>query len=369
MSVTIRPIHSEEIGSLQKFIHEHWKPDHAFVRSTELLRWQHAENPFKAGSPYAEDELTFLGAFDAGALIAVLGEIPLSFTRFGRTVPGTWLALWKNREESRHASAGIQLLQRILSGPAVFVGGIGMHERVRRIYQLFRFRIGEDLPLFAVLNPGVESRLVVRKPGYTPGRAVRLHPRPSAAESHDPPADRVPPAPAAWESFWSRQRTEFFGVDRTAAYMRWRYLDHPHYRYEWLSIDDARGDLGAVAITRSEEAEGERILHVVEFLGEGEPCERLARALCASMRETRASFLGFRCARTRSFDAWRDVGGGVYERGDPDFEIPSLFQPVVPEYRPLVWCYRFGAGAEAVDETDFYVTRSDGDQDRPSRID
>ena len=369
MSVTIRPIRNEEIGALQSFVHEYWKPDHAFVRSAELLRWQHGENPFKAKSPYAEDELTFLGAFDAGTLVAVLGEIPLSFTRFGQSVPGTWLALWKNREEGRHASAGIQLLQRVLSGPAVFVGGIGMNERVRRVYQLFRFHIGEDLPLYTVLNPDVESRLVVRKPDFSPGRAARLHPRPASAADRDGPADREPPDSEAWERFWSRQRGAFFGVDRTAAYMRWRYLDHPHYRYEWLSVADAGGRLGAAAVTRSQEVAGERILLVLEFLGEREPGERLARALCDRMREIGASLLAFRCARARSFDAWRDVGGGVYEAGDPDFEIPSLFQPVVPEYRPLVWCYRFGAGAEVVDEADFYVTRSDGDQDRPSRID
>jgi len=86
------------------------------------------------------------------------------------------------------------------------------------------------------------------------------------------------------------------------------------------------------------------------------------------MRARAASFLSFRCARPASFEPWRQVGGGLYGRDDAAYEIPSLFQPVVPRYRPLVWGYRLGRGVERVAPSDCYVTRSDGDQDRPSRI-
>jgi hypothetical protein len=106
----------------------------------------------------------------------------------------------------------------------------------------------------------------------------------------------------------------------------------------------------------------------VEFLGAGGAAAGLALALCDAMRERSASFLGFRCARVACFDAWRGAGGGAYGAGDPDYEIPSLFQPVLPAYKPLAWSYRLGAGIAPVAPEDCYVTRSDGDQDRPSQL-
>jgi len=370
MSLPIRPIRVEEAPLLQDFLRDHWNPQHAFVRSTELLLWQHSSNPFKADSPYGDEELSFLGAWDGGALVAVLGEIPVEFTFRGRVLRGTWLALWKNRAEKQHVSAGIRLFHRIASGPAAFVGGIGINDRVRLAYRLFRFRLFEDLPLYLVLNPDVESAMVHRKPSWTEEAGARLFARSPATGIA--PGFRVetgPPEAAEWEAFWSRARERVVGTDRSFAYMRWRYIHHPHYRYEWVRVVDARGDLMAAGVYRIEHANGERVLHVVEFLGGAEAAEQLARALCAAMRDRGASFLGFRCARAESFEPWRELGGGRYGAADVAYEVPSLFQPVVPAYHPLVWGYRVAHGIDPEMLDDCYVTRSDGDQDRPSQID
>jgi hypothetical protein len=369
MSVEIRPIRLEEVRILQDFLRDHWNAQHAFVRSTKLLLWQHSANPFKAGSPYADEELTFLGAWEGHSLVAILGEIPLEFTFRGRALPGTWLALWKNREEGRHASAGIQLFHHVMSRQPAFVGGIGINERVRRAYGLFRFQLSDDLPLYVVLNPEIRSAMVRKKPTWTEEQGARLLARtPFCAPL---PGFRIEPGPAEareWDTFWSRTRGELVGTDRSFAYMNWRYLGHPHYRYEWVRVYDDRGELAAAGVYRVEYAGDERVLHIVEFLGDPESAGKLARALCAAMRGHSASFLGFRCARPACFEPWREVGGGIYGKGDPAYEIPSLFQPVEPAYRPLVWAYRLGRDVDPVPPSDCYVTRSDGDQDRPSRM-
>jgi hypothetical protein len=370
MSLPVRPIRIDEVQVLQDFLRDHWSAEHAFVRSRELLLWQHSANPFQQGSRYAAEELSFLGAWDGSSLVAVLGEIPLEFTFRGRVLPGSWLALWKNRAERQHASAGIQLFHRVTSGPTAFVGGIGINERVRRAYGLFRFRLFEDLPSYVVLNPDVRSALVCRKPGFTEAAGARLLEREPAAPPV--PGFRVEAGPVGageWDAFWCGTRNGLVGTDRSFPYLRWRYLTHPVYEYQWLRVYDERDGLVAAGVYRVENAAGERVLHVVEFLGGMAGGVVLARALCAAMHAHAASFLSFRCARTASFDPWRAVAGGVYGSGDVAYEIPSLFQPVVPTYRSLVWGYRLGRGVGPVAPGDCYVTRSDGDQDRPSRID
>jgi hypothetical protein len=370
MSTEIRPIRLDEVSSLQDFVREEWNSQHAFVHSRELLLWQHHLNPFKRLGSFSEAELSFWGAWDGSGLIAVLGEIPVPFVIHGRSVSGTWLALWRNRAESSQMTVGLQLLRRVTSGPAAFVGGLGMNERVRRAYGLFRFQVSDDLPLYVVLNPDVSSAWVRKKPTYTEARGSQLYARTPASISTPKFSARPFPAEAEeWDGFWSRIRGSLVGTDRSASYMNWRYITHPHYRYEWIRIYDETEKLQAAGVYRVEEAGGEQTIHVVEFIGDGQAAEQLARELCTAMREREASFLGFRCARRSCFDAWRAVGGDVYGSGDAAYELPSLFQPVVPEYRRLAWVYRFDRGIEPSDLSEFYVTRSDGDQDRPSRID
>jgi len=370
MSTEIRPIRFDEVSSLQEFVCEEWNSQHAFVHSRELLLWQHHLNPFKKLGSFGDAELSFWGAWDSSGLIAVLGEIPVPFVIRGQAVSGTWLALWRNRAESTQMTAGLQLLRRVTSGPAAFVGGLGMNERVRRAYGLFRFHVTDDLPLYVVLNPDVSSAWVRKKPTFTEARGSRLFARtPSSLPAPKFSARPLPAEAEEWGGFWSRIRKGLVGTDRSYGYMNWRYLTHPHYRYDWVCLYDEAEKLEAAAVYRIEEAEGERTIHVVEFIGEGQAAEQLAHTLCDAMREREASFLGFRCARLRAFDPWRAVGGDVYDSGDMAYELPSLFQPVVPEYRRLAWVYRFDRGIEPADLSDFYVTRSDGDQDRPSRID
>jgi hypothetical protein len=370
MSTEIRPIRLDEISSLQEFVREEWNSQHAFVHSRELLLWQHHLNPFKRLGPFGDDELCFWGAWDGSDLIAVLGEIPVPFAIHGQTVSGSWLAMWRNRAESTQTAVGLQLLRRVTSGPAAFVGGLGMNERVRGAYGLFRFQVSDDLPLYVVLNPDVSSAWVRKKPTYSENRGLRLFARtPSSPPASKLTARPFPAEAEEWDRYWSRIREGLVGTDRNYDYMNWRYLTHPHYRYEWVRIYDETEELQAAAVYRVEEAEGEKAIHVVEFLGGGQAAEQLAHALCTVMRECEASFLGFRCARRRSFDPWRAVGGDVYGSGDTDYELPSLFQPVIPAYRTLAWIYRFDRGIEPADLSGFYVTRSDGDQDRPSRID
>ena len=365
----VRPIRIAEIPVLQEFLRVHWNANHALVRSATLLAWQH-DNPFKSGSQYGKDELSFMGGWDGDQLVAVLGEIPVPFSFEGRSGRGSWLALWKNSSPGTHAGLGLELFRRSSVNPlAEFVGGIGVNKQVKPAYRLLRFALYEDLSLHLVLNPEKTSHLVQRKKTWDADRAQAFLPRlapPAGARVVRAPVEREP-----WEAFWDRQRKQIVAVDRTYEYLAWRYLNHPYYRYEWLQVRDDAGALAAVGVYRIDRLRdlGESVLHVVEFLGDPEARPPLAAALVGVMRETGASFLGFRCSHRPSLDAWLPAGGVHYGADDPTYQVPSLFQPVVPNYRPLIWAYRMNGNSIALPGLDrLYATRSDGDQDRPSRL-
>jgi hypothetical protein len=312
--------------------------------------------------------LAFHGGFAGGELVAVLGEIPLDFVVNGEAVPGSWLALWKNRAEGNWASAGIQLFHRATSGRAQIVGAIGITARVCRAYELFKFRLVPDLARHVVINPSVDSPLVQFRRGADPRAVARLRPRQAALDSRDEGVRAGAPDAATWDTLWTARRCDGVGVDRTWKYMLWRYVDHPHYQYDWHCARSADGDLEGVAVTRAEHVGDEDVLHVLELIGTAPARRRLAAHLCRTMVTMGAPFMGFRCASKTVRDAFSHAGGSLYTLDDPCCEVPSLFQPLVPRYSPLLWGVRSAAGVPAFDLDDCYVTRSDGDQDRPSRI-
>jgi hypothetical protein len=366
---TVRAIRIAEIPVLQDFLRVHWNANHALVHSAKLLAWQH-DNPFKKGSQYDSDELSFMGSWDGDQLVAVLGEIPVPFSFEGRCGRGTWLALWKNSSAASKAGLGLELLHRLSVSPlAEFVGGIGINERVKPAYRLLRFTLYEDLSLHLVLNPDKTSKLLQRKATWDADRAQAFLPRmapPAGARIVHGPVERE-----CWEAFWDRQRKRIVAVDRTYDYLAWRYLNHPYYRYEWLQVRDDAGRLAAVGVYRIERLPGldESVIHVVEFLGDTEARAPLAAALVGVTRETCASFIGFRCSHRPSLEAWLPAGGVRYGADDPTYQIPSLFQPVVQNYRPLIWGYRMNPADVALPDLDrLYVTRADADQDRPSQL-
>jgi hypothetical protein len=180
----------------------------------------------------------------------------------------------------------------------------------------------------------------------------------------------APPEPEPWDAAWAEMRTKLAGVDRTHQYLRWRYLDHPHYRYQWLQTCGRAGAVDGLAVYRVEDVAEveERVVHVVELIGAPAARRALAVALCQVLSETGASFLTFRCSHAPTREAWREVGGATYARGHGALEVASLFQPVVPEYRSLLWGYRAKPVLAPFTAADLYITRSDGDQDRPSRL-
>jgi hypothetical protein len=360
----IRPFRIAEAPVLKAFLRDHWQAKHALVHSPTLLTWQHA-SPFRR-EWYAADELSFVGAWHDNELMVILGEIPVPLTVRGARAKGSWLAVWKNRSTQDHAGLGLSVFERLCRRPD-FVCGIGINAAVVPAYKLLRFRLADDVPLQLVVNPERSGRLVQRKSTWNASRADRFFPRapaPSAQVVHQPVSRAV------WEPFWERQRTRLIGVDRTFEYIQWRYLDHPHYRYDWLQILDQGGRVAAVAVYRVEHVleVDETVIQAVELLGDEDARPLAAAALCDELRRRGASLLNFRCPHRATLESWRTAGGGIYAKDDPDLEVASLYQPVVNAYRPLVWGYRTSSALPELQRDDLYITRSDSDQDRPSRL-
>lgn len=72
-------------------------------------------------------------------------------------------------------------------------------------------------------------------------------------------------------------------LDRSAAYMNWRYLDHPLFRYQALAWPMNDEEWGAVAVVREARVAGRRYLMVMELWGLAPELERRMLLHCTAL--------------------------------------------------------------------------------------
>lgn len=287
---SIEPLRDPD--ELRAYIDEYWMSGHVLARDPSMLAFTYAtpwvdRTIFPAG-------LSVLGAYGGdGRLLGFLGAITAPYPR-----PASyWLALWHVLPELKGTGMGGLLLQRMQEHAAGAGGWIG------------------------TFGAGPEALPVYLKRGYL-ARAVRRW-------TYD-------------GTDGADQRRLVGDVDDAApsdAWLRYRYTDHPVFRYE-----ERRG-----TIFRTEANEWGHVTHVAR-LGGSHPDEVAA---VYERERSRAAADG----RPYVLDAWSfDVPGAGWSLADAD--EPSVFHP--PEARGNL-IYAVGRPFMPA-----VVEKGDCDQDRPN---
>jgi predicted N-acetyltransferase YhbS len=349
-----------EIVELQSFVREHMRPGHIFASDAELVRWQYR-------CPGDHDRLSMLVARDDDQIVGVLGLIVLAFNNAGRRASGGWLATWTVAPAARERQAGLSLLRHMLAEPLEFIGVLGVTETALRIYQALGFSIRESIPRWVrVISDDALAKLLGER--YSPcGEPSRRLPARGSlrisrwTEAH---AER-------WEELWERRLApRSIGVWRDAAYLRWRYLEHPRFTYTVQVAEDRDGSLRGMVVYRLIDVRGAegKVARIVDLHGDAEAMTALVSDVVATAVRAGAAFAEFFCSAGA-------VAGplgacGFTMEPEPTDALPALVEPLNLELPARVTgAFRFGAApgaGQAMFESDaLYVTRSDCDQDRP----
>jgi hypothetical protein len=363
----------ERVPALQALIDEHWRRGHILARDRELLEWQFRDTADPA-------RLTVLLAEYEGTPVGMLGVIPCGFCVRGQRVSGLWLAMWLTTPEWRARRLGLRLLQRLFVAQNDVIASVGVNvETAGGIYRALGFSLCELIPRWIrVISPEpLDSLLADLWDKYPAG--VRQQWLATARREDAGPASSVrllswdEELAGRWDEVWQRDfAPRLIGTWRDAAYLRWRYVDHPRYRYELRFAEDpATGALAGLTVYRIETVRdrSERVLRVVEFLCGESVAASLARAVVEAAEATGVAFADFFCA-SPVFAAGLEAAGFVREESLPA-ALPSRFQPLDAARTRLngvFWAQPAITGDQAAffQTADLYVTRADGDQDRPS---
>jgi hypothetical protein len=108
-----------------------------------------------------------------------------------------------------------------------------------------------------------------------------------------------------------------------------------------------------------------RVGRLVECIAaNGGAAMALLNAVAADAREQRAAIVDFFCSSTRLGGPLTALGWHG-ESGLPH-DVPMLFQPVTPNRRMIPFLGHIRKAPAHRDIDDWYVTKGDGDQDRPN---
>ena len=332
-------------AALTTFIDEHWRPNHIFVQSKELLDWQHRNKD--------TGEYNFvIGVHkESGEIHGVLGFITLN--QFDPEIPFTrliWMAIWKVRDAARGHRLGRNILSYledtvkpdIISTVAASAMTLAMYEA--RGYQVGR--LNQDY----ILNPDIASFKLA---------SVGKN-RPAITGMSNDNKTMVPATQADIES----KTADCFAAQeelpqKTPAYLINRYFQHPIYSYESYLVCEGEQVIGVI-ILRVCSHEGAKALRIVEFIGPASVLHGLQGNWAGLLREFGAEYIDFYSAGIAQSDM--KASGFTRCTSDDGIIIPNYFEPFVQQKVEIDYMTSVSKG------TKYRVVKGDSDQDRPNFI-
>ncbi|MCG3137377.1 MAG: hypothetical protein HJJLKODD_01221 [Phycisphaerae bacterium] len=377
-SMSIIPCAAEQTAALRRFIDEHWRRGHILSRDEELLRWQYDPRRFDR-EPFTGP--TVLLAWEEQKIVGMQAMIPVRFNLLGRVVAGVWLSNLLGIPQARSKGVGLKLLWavRALKLDAVF--DLGINDTVQKLFAGLGYEIIEELPRWvAVLQAEKMTRLMMdTNPHHDLAAVVRR-----VQEMYTPPSRRVEagdlilePLPncfdEAWEVFWrSILAPVLIGTDRGYDYLNWRYISHPRYRYEGVVVRRAQQYQG-LAIWRIEQIRErpEQVMRLVEFLATNESAGVLAAAVRRAADEQRVVYADYYCSSLRLASPLEQVGFHRMIAAADQPAIPTRLQPLEGGHFRMTGALRLSKTVQVemgplVGRPELYITKSDGDMDRPN---
>jgi GNAT superfamily N-acetyltransferase len=357
MSVSFLECQVEQLPALLQFWARVYRPDYIFCRDQPLFDWQFGRAP-AASAPGYRMKLALL----EGEMAGCLGYIPVEVTLGGRILRGAWTANWMVDPAHRRRGLG-PILMRELMGQCDVTLVVGLSAEAYNFLPRLGWTNFGDLVRYVALLDAKGAALLTEN-----GRIEW----PASSRQTAPALDGVTVRVVKQFSegtttLWDRLSQRLgAGTRRSAAYLHWRYADHPTFRYRSFEAQ-RNGRVTGVAVYRVEPVKDVpvRVGRIVELFAEESDEDALLGAVLDDARAQAVAVMDFFCSSQAVAPALARLGF-VSEAHPALAQIPVLFQPIARKRTGIPFMAFLGNRPEAERVTHWYVTKSDGDQDRPN---
>lgn len=300
---------------------------------------------------------------DDGSIMGVMGLHERPFIYAGSPISGAELTTWIVRSDIQKRGVGPQMLQ-YLQTKYEFLLGLGITPAAVAVYLRHGFRFFNPIPRFMrVLNwERVEpfAQIDERAKKFDRYWKQKLTERPAYRDC-GLDADLVDAVGASFSS----TANMFL---RNYEFLRWRYIDHPAFKYETTVIQSPVADSkGAVVAFRIQDPTPNlRVAHVTDLYGDDRSMRSALSFLDDEFRARNVDFVDFYSTNGKHqglllTNDWFSLGS------DNCFTFPHLFNPI--ELRSpastsmVVWTRHDQAVLFNISNS--YFSKQDSDFDRP----
>lgn len=347
----------EDIPNLKTFIAKSYGSGYVLGTNDAYFEWQYA-------SPTDHESYRLRLAKVDGQIAGCLGYIPVDVNVGGKKYQGSWLANWMVDPDYRHLGIG-PLLAREVAREFEVTLALGANEEARSVLAGLGWTDFNMLRRYVRVLDTIGARVLTESEDFQwPITLVK---------------DLVPPSSISIvtverfekdaEQLWDQLRGvdhDFAGTRRTVEYLNWRYADHSQFTYSLFEARES-GELVGFAVYRIEKARDVelRVGRIVEMVAIAEAEDSLMSAMLSDASDQMVVALDFFCAG-RQFDELLERHGFLTGEDSRAQQIPMLYQPIDRRRAGIRFLADLSKAPESARVKHWYVTKSDGDQDRPN---
>jgi GNAT superfamily N-acetyltransferase len=358
MTVSFVDCHSELLPSLQAFLARVYRPDYVLRINETLFRWQFGETPVSKRDLYH-----IKVALLEGKIAGCLGYVPVEVSLGDRVVRGAWTANWVVDPDWHRFGLGV-LLMRELTRQFDITLVVGLSRDSRTLLPRMGWNDFGELTRYICILDAQKARALTETGGLE-------WPEGTLSEDCGPPQGVLvkvvdhfsDEATRLWDKTWGASAA---GTRRSAQFLNWRYAHHPVFDYRLFEVR-RNGQLSGLAVYRVEQVRNVpvRMGRIVELVAESSLEKCLLKTVIDDARSQDVVALDFFCS-SRRFSSVMARCGFLAGGDKATDQIPTLFQPIDRRRTGIPFMAYLRNVPDATEFRDWYVTKGDGDQDRPN---
>lgn len=338
--------------SVAKFLKAEWTRPIA-ISSPRFYDWQFRQAPDNAGK-----DRCIVAVDGDSQVVGFMGLNDRKFYLGGDSLQGAELTTWVVSQKARGTGCAQAMLEQLKAAYDVLVG-MGISAMALPVYTRLGFRYLRYIPRYVrVFN--LDSVKLISQIDHLGERLVRKY---ASLPTLTYRSREIELSTAA--EFVGPLHSNFCCFGRDSENLKWRYSDHPVYRYQAFLVRSSGKD--AVLVLRIEQKEHLTVIHVIDVFGDAAVFPSVVHFIDTFGKDNNADFADFSCTSSR-------IGHVFWHYGwfsmvdDYYIQVPSLFFPIElrsPPTTSLILWSKYNM-CSLLDQSQLYITKGDCDLDRPT---
>lgn len=344
MLYTIKFAEISDYQLIKSFIDNHWKKNHALVKSKDLFDFQHL-NPIMSN-------YNFIIAInnETNEIDALLGFIPTyQYDKSLFDNGDYWGAIWKVRSDVKNSeikTIGGCIWEKLFEFENFHSwGAIGISAIAKKLYEISGMKIGALNHYYMVNDTKNEFKIAKNIPIRTQNHESDCCNN-SAFSICTIDIDKI-----------KNNIDCSYKPQKTITYLVNRYQNHPIYKYEFWGIMK-ENTLLSIWVIRVVNANNSKVIRVVDILGDVREDFDIRKQLQNKLYENDAEYIDI-LNYGISENIFFNLGFSMLDFNG-DIIIPNYFEPFEQQNVKIELAYRANYN--------YVVFRGDSDQDRPNVI-